>query len=95
MDIVISEYDFAMKWNLATDGSLWSIAKESVNEVGCIHTCQGLEIDYIGVIIGPDLVVRNGKVITDPSKRAKTDASLKGFKEDYKKDPDLALKKLI
>jgi len=27
---------------------LWMVAPESVNEIGCIHTCQGLEVDYIG-----------------------------------------------
>ncbi|WP_278245857.1 DNA/RNA helicase domain-containing protein [Clostridium sp. DL-VIII] len=28
-----------------------AIDKESVNECGCIHTCQGLEFEYVGVII--------------------------------------------
>lgn len=32
-DIVIPEHDFGMKWNLATDGNLWILGKESVNEV--------------------------------------------------------------
>jgi uncharacterized protein len=72
-DIEFPEYDFAMKWNLRDDGSLWIISPNSVNEIGCIHTCQGLEVDYIGVIIGPDLLVRNGNVITNPNARAKTD----------------------
>lgn len=93
MDIVIPEYDFVMKWNLASDGNLWILGKDSVNEVGCIHTCQGLEVDYIGVIIGPDLVVRNGKVITDPKKRARTDASLRGYGRDMKRDPIATTKK--
>jgi DUF2075 family protein len=87
-DITIPEYNFGMQWNLASDGNLWIMALESVNEVGCIHTCQGLEVDYIGVIIGPDFIVRNGKVITDPSKRAKTDASLKGYKNGLKENPE-------
>jgi hypothetical protein len=78
-DIVLTEYDFGMKWNLASDGNIWIIAPESVNEVGCIHTCQGLEVDYVGVIIGDDFVIRDGKIITKPEKRAKTDASLKGY----------------
>ena len=34
------------------------MAPESVAQVGCIHTCQGLEVDYVGVLIGPDLVYR-------------------------------------
>ena len=90
MDITIPEDDFAMRWNLASDGSTWMIAPRSVHEVGCIHTCQGLECDYIGVIIGPDLVYRDGRLTTDPLARAKTDQSLKGFKSARKTDAGLA-----
>jgi hypothetical protein len=92
-DIIIPGYDFAMRWNLASDGNLWIISPESVNEVGCIHTCQGLELDYVGVIIGDDLVVRDGKVITNPDKRANTDASLKGYKKFYRENPEEAKRK--
>ncbi len=92
-DIIIPEYNFEMKWNLASDGNLWIMAPESVNEIGCIHTCQGLEVDYIGVIIGPDFIIRDEKVITNPKKRARTDASLKGYGKDYKNDPVEANKK--
>ncbi|HLX53923.1 MAG TPA: DNA/RNA helicase domain-containing protein, partial [Aquella sp.] len=53
----------------------------SVSEIGCIHTCQGLELEYVGVIIGPDLIVRNGKVITDVSKRSTGDKSIRGYKK--------------
>lgn len=89
-DIEIPEHHFSMKWNLASDGNLWILSPESVNEVGCIHTCQGLEVDYIGVIVGDDFVVRNGQVITDPSKRARTDKSLSGYKKLLKINPDEA-----
>lgn len=88
-DITIG--DFGMKWNLASDGNLWIIAKESVNEVGCIHTCQGLEVDYVGVIVGDDFVIRNSKVVTQPKNRAKTDKSLNGYqklRKDYKEVAD-------
>ena len=61
-----------------------------MTEIGCIHTCQGLELDYVGVIIGPDLIVRNGKIITDVSKRAKTDKSIFGFKKLSHEDPGQA-----
>lgn len=94
MDIVIHEFNFAMKWNLASDGSLWIVAPESVSEVGCIHTCQGLEVDYIGVIVGLDFVIRNGAVITDVSKRAKSDSSVRGYKRLLIKDPEGGAKKL-
>ena len=93
-DIILSDYDFGMRWNLDTDGSLWIQAPKSVSEVGCIHTCQGLEVDYVGVIIGDDLIVRNGRVITNPKARAKTDKSISGYKKLLKVNPDLANKKV-
>ncbi len=58
--------------------------------MGCIHTSQGLEFDYVGVIIGDDMRFENGRVITDYTKRAKTDASLKGIKTLAKADPERA-----
>jgi DUF2075 family protein len=76
-DIQIGNY--RRRWNLTKDGSLWIIAKESIDEVGCIHTCQGLELDYVGVIIGGDLTVRNGHVVTDASERARADKSISGL----------------
>lgn len=89
-DVVIPEYDFKMRWNLTTDGSLWIISPESVNEIGCIHTCQGLEVDYIGVIVGPDLIVKDNKVLTQPSARAKSDKSVFGYKKFLTQKPEEA-----
>lgn len=54
-DVAISEHDFAMPWNQRTNSSLWAVMPEGVEQVGCIHTSQGLEFDYVGVIIGKDL----------------------------------------
>lgn len=84
-DIVIGDYKAT--WNLAEDGQAWIIQPESVKEVGCIHTCQGLEVDYIGVIIGPDLIVRNGKVITQIEHRPSEDKSVQGWKALLKENP--------
>jgi DUF2075 family protein len=93
MDIVLPEHNFSARWNLAEDGSLWILKPESVSEVGCIHTCQGLELDYIGVILGPDLVARNGVLQAVPEKRARTDASIKGYKAMLKSEPERARRK--
>ena len=79
-DIEIPEYNFGMSWNLG-NSTTWAIDLESVNEVGCIHTCQGLEFDYVGVIIGDDLRYENNHIVTDYTKRAKTDTSLNGIKK--------------
>jgi DUF2075 family protein len=86
-DITIDEFGYKATWNLTSDGSEWIISPKSVEEVGCIHTCQGLEVDYVGVIVGRDLVAIDGVLKTDPSARAKTDASLKGYKKELKEDP--------
>lgn len=91
-DIVIGDYKAT--WNLDTDGQAWIIKPDSVSEVGCIHTCQGLEVDYIGVIVGPDLVVRNGSVITQPNRRASTDKSVHGWKKQNKQNPEITLVRL-
>ena len=72
------ENGFRAKWNFGNT-STWAIDADSFPQVGCIHTSQGLEFDYVGVIIGKDLRYENGKVITDPSKRAKSDKSLVGI----------------
>lgn len=84
-DIEIPEYDFGMSWNLEKSKT-WAIDEASVNEVGCIHTCQGLEFDYVGVIIGDDLRYENNHIVTDYKKRAKTDQSLKGINKIAKED---------
>jgi hypothetical protein len=92
-DIYLEVHDFGMSWNL-NNTATWAIDADSVHEAGCIHTCQGLEFDYVGVIIGDDLQYRDGRVVTDYKKRARTDQSLKGIskilKEDYANGVKLA-----
>lgn len=85
-DIIIGDY--RRQWNLDKDGSLWIIAPESVEQVGCIHTCQGLEVDYIGVIIGPDFIVRDGLVTTVAEARDYHDKTIRGYKKRLKTDAD-------
>ncbi len=91
-DIQIPEFGFEAQWNLTVDGSLWLIAEKSIDQIGCIHTCQGLELDYIGVIIGTDFVVRDGLVVTDALNRSSNDRSIRGFKKRLKQDPEDARK---
>jgi len=57
--------DFAMSWE-GKDGyklapgippaSLWPFDPNGVNQIGSIYTIQGFEFDYVGVIVGPDLI---------------------------------------
>jgi len=69
-DIIIG--DFKAQWNLPEDET-FAVSESSFEQVGCIHTVQGLEFDYIGVIIGKDLIYRNGKVITQKSEISRDD----------------------
>jgi len=93
-DITFPEFGFKAKWNLESRGSAWIIDPRSVDDIGCIHTSQGLELDYVGVIIGPDLKMRDGILVSDPGGRASTDVSLHGYKKEMKENPVSAAAKV-
>lgn len=86
-DIIFDDGFFA-QWNLR-NGQPFAISDTSFEQVGCIHTCQGLEFDYVGVIIGQDLTYEDGKLLTHPDKIAKSDKS-SGIRSC--KDKELAAK---
>lgn len=50
-DIVIGDYKY--RWNSTYDN--WIISNNATNEIGCIHTVQGYDLNYLGVIIGEDI----------------------------------------
>jgi len=91
-EIKIPEKNFEISWNLDS-GEDFAIGSASINEAGCIHTVQGLEFDYVGVIIGDDLRYENDRIITDYTKRAKSDSSLKGINKISKEDGTEVAKK--
>jgi hypothetical protein len=78
-DIVLDNGTFKAKWNLRHAGLpadySWLNDPLSVDEVGCIHTCQGLDLKYCGVIIGKDIIYRDGHIQFDKSKNAKSDVA--------------------
>ena len=59
-----------------------------MSEIGCIHTCQGLELDCVGVITRPDLVVRDGKALTRAEERSKHRRSNRSYMRMVKADPE-------
>ena len=89
-DIEIPQFFFRKQWNFNSNEP-WLIGEHSIDQIGCIHTCQGLELDYVGVIIGPDMVYKNNRVVTDGFKRSPNDQSLKGFKSMMAHNPKEAL----
>ena len=92
-DFDFPDSNFQAKWNLSTDGMLWILKPESVSEIGCIHTCQGLEVDYVGVILGPDFLIRDDEIVTDAAKRASSDKSVSGYKKLLKSNSAEAKKR--
>ncbi|QHX35751.1 hypothetical protein STIUS_v1c01960 [Spiroplasma sp. TIUS-1] len=87
-DIVIG--NFEKQWNHNTT---WSIEKNSIDQIGSIHTAQGLEFEYAGVIVGDDLDVVNGALVANFESKAKTDQTLKGLKALIKEGDSEAIKK--
>ncbi|MFD0684744.1 DUF2075 domain-containing protein [Actinomadura fibrosa] len=83
-DVVIGGW--ARPWNVKGDRSigdappsdLWATDDGGFGQVGCVYTAQGFEYDWNGVILGPDLVYRDGRLRTvrgaskDPALRPRT-----------------------
>ncbi|WP_223167894.1 DUF2075 domain-containing protein [Nonomuraea sp. SYSU D8015] len=69
-DVVIG--DWARPWNVKSDRAvgdyppsmLWASEPNGFGQVGCIYTAQGFEYDWNGVILGPDLTVQDGRLVT-------------------------------
>lgn len=75
-DIEIAENKY--RWN-STDKD-WINSTNSINEIGCVHTTQGYDLNYCGVIIGPDLIYRNGRILYNDD----------GYKDKKAKDSTLS-----
>jgi hypothetical protein len=83
-DVVIG--DWSRPWNLKGDrrvggappAALWSFDPAGIGQVGCVYTAQGFEYDWNGVIIGPDLVWRNGQFVSN--RRANCDPDFRSQK---------------
>ena len=64
--------DWARPWNLKSERSIggapgsayWATDPAGFGQVGCVYTAQGFEYAWSGVIIGPDLVARGGRLVT-------------------------------
>ena len=70
-------------------GEAFALSPTSVNEAGCIHTTQGLEFEYVGVIVGDDLRCEGGRLVTDYTRRARADQSIRGLKKMEREDPSV------
>ena len=73
----------------------WIEQPQTINEVGSTFTVQGFDLNYAGVIIGPSVKYRNGKIIFDVSEsknkgavqnRKLENGEMKNFGEDLLKN---------
>lgn len=85
--------DFAMPWETHGDISRppsgyvrwyeWAYKPEGIKQVGCIYTAQGFEFDYIGVIIGPDLIYNKETGKIETNRTASKDPVLLRYQENF------------
>ena len=60
--------DLKLVWNSTAPD--WVNSPNAINEVGCIHTVQGYDLNYVGVIIGPEFTydIKKNKFSVDREK---------------------------
>ena len=79
---------FKMRWNKGMGMVDLSYSYlddvESVNEIGCIHTAQGLDLQYAGVIIGKDITYENGKILFHKENNVDNDSAKISEADDEK-----------
>ena len=63
--------------------SLWPLDPRSVNQIGSIYTIQGFEFDYVGVIIGKDLIYNFESQSWEGYKENSSDSVVKQSKEKF------------
>ncbi len=54
--------EFKAVWNKQSHYGDW-LENSDVSEVGCVHTAQGRDFKYAGILFGDDIDVVNGKII--------------------------------
>lgn len=57
-DIIIGRVK--LRWNSINKD--WINSEKAIEEVGCIHTTQGYDINYAGIILGEEIVYRNNRI---------------------------------
>ncbi len=91
----LMRYETSKKELKKIKGLAWAEQPQTINEVGSTYTIQGFDLNYAGVILGPSVKYRNGKIVFDPSKscndrathkRTLEDGSRKSFGEEFLKN---------
>lgn len=66
-------------------GLSWAEQPQTIDEIGSTYTIQGFDLNYVGVIIGPSIKYRDGKLIYEPLDSCNKKATNKRTLEDGNK----------
>jgi DUF2075 family protein len=90
-DVIIGNYQ--RPWNARSDAGhlaagipkshFWASDPKGFNQIGCVYTAQGFEFDYVGVIIGKDLVYDFDKQEWQGDKKSSEDTVVRGSKVKF------------
>ena len=96
---MVKDEDFAIPWNYQLKSEnksikykklSWAEQPHTINEAGSTYTVQGFDLNYVGVVIGPSVKYRNGKIIFDKEEsqnnKAKRRRTLKDGSKEYLAD---------
>ena len=96
---MVKDDDFEIPWNyqlkpekrsIKFKNLSWAEQPHTINEAGSTYTVQGFDLNYVGVIIGPSVKYRNGRIVFDKdeseNKKAKQRRTLKDGSKEYLAD---------
>ena len=69
-------------WNTERVG--WILSKHAIDEIGSVHTTQGFDLNYVGVIFGPeiDYDIKTDSIVIDETKFFDSNVKLKASKKE-------------
>lgn len=96
---MVKDKDFKIPWNyqlkpknksIKYKNVSWAEQPHTINEAGSTYTVQGFDLNYVGVVIGPSVKYRNGKIVFDreesENRKAKQRRTLKDGSKEYLSD---------
>ncbi|MEB7744824.1 DUF2075 domain-containing protein [Staphylococcus epidermidis] len=78
-------WNYQLKANRNQASLPWVEQDQTIDEIGSTFTIQGLDLNFAGVIIGPSVKYRNGKIIFDKSESANKKATQRRTLKDGSK----------
>lgn len=96
---MVKDNDFKIPWNyqlkpenksIKYRNLSWAEQPHTIGEAGSTYTVQGFDLNYVGVIIGPSVKYRDGRIIFDKdeseNRKAKQRRTLKDGSKEYLSD---------